>query len=70
MAALTPAELAQLQERLAEAKAAERAEALSSLNSFKQWLAHKGFDWMWEKIGEIAGNVRDWFQEVIPALLS
>jgi hypothetical protein len=70
MASLTAAELAQLQKRLAEARTAERQEAISSLNSFERWLAEEGMYWLWKKLSTVVGDVLAWLADVIPALLS
>lgn len=56
---LTQAEIAQLQQLLAQAEASKRQEAMSSMTSFEQFLDRNGLSWILNKISAVI-NVLDW----------
>ena len=70
MAELTAGELALLKQRIAEALADERAEALSSGKSFVRFLEKVGALWIWDRLTEMGGDIFGWLWSRIEPFLS
>jgi hypothetical protein len=50
---LTEAEMAQLQQLLAQAEASKRQEAMSSMTSLERFLDRNGLSWVFRKISAV-----------------
>ena len=69
MSSLTAEEISLLHQRLAEAKAFERTEALSSWESFLSFLRREGMHWLSERLPQLVDNAIDWLTSAIKGIL-
>jgi transposase len=67
---LTSEELALLQQRLAEAMAYERTEALSSWESFLSFLRREGMYWLSERLPQLVDNAIDWLASLVRGIFN